>query len=231
MGGWSHTFKWNGQGRSERWRWSEEMRAWGWLGHENSGRRTNNPQCPFHEFFFLNWGTWRVAINRCSKDQSGLVEGGQEFSFRQVTFKVLIRYWSGDTHLASGYENQLVRARLKTSVCGWIKGLSVGRKGEGKNRERSRDWALRYCHCSEVGAWMEEWGQTRQKEPQVNKIVWESVLKTKRIKYFKKVSISLYVSYTSIFKKMYLLLKAQVKQRLERWCESLVTLIKWLLVG
>ena len=64
---------------------------------------------------------------------------------------------------------------------------------------------------------MEEWGQTRQKEPQVkNKIVWESVLKTKRIKYFKKVSISLYVSYTSIFKKMYLLLKAQVKQRLER---------------
>ena len=64
---------------------------------------------------------------------------------------------------------------------------------------------------------MEEWGQTRQKEPQVkNKIVWESVLKTKRIKYFKKVSISLYVSYTSILKKMYLLLKAQVKQRLER---------------
>lgn len=153
----------------------------------------------FMSFFFLNWRTWRVAINRCSKDQSGLVEGGQEFSFRQVTFKVLIRYWSGDTHLASGYENQLVRARLKTSVCGWIKGLSVGRKGEGKNRERSRDWALRYCHCSEVGAWMEEWGQTRQKEPQVkNKIVWESVLKTKRIKYFKKVSISLYVSYTSI---------------------------------
>ena len=98
--------------------------------------RQKESQCPFHDFFFffLNWGTWRVAINWCSKDQSGLVEGGQEFSFRQVTFKVLIRYWSGDTHLASGYENQLVRARLKTSVCGWIKGLSVGRKGEGKKQ-------------------------------------------------------------------------------------------------
>ena len=133
MGGRSHNFKWNGQRRSERWRWSEEMRAWGWLGHENSGRRSRSVLFMIF-FFFLNWGTWRVAINWCSKDQSGLVEGGQEFSFRQVTFKVLIRYWSGDTHLASGYENQLVRARLKTSVCGWIKGLSVGRKGEGKKQ-------------------------------------------------------------------------------------------------
>lgn len=138
VGGGSHNFKWNGQRRSEEvtlaWR-DKGMEACGRLGHENSGRRNNNLEHPFYDFFFFFKLTnlrGRFAINRWSKEQSALVGGGQEFSFGQVTFKVLIRSWSGDIHLASGYENQLVRARLKTSVCGWIKGLSVGRKGEGK---------------------------------------------------------------------------------------------------
>lgn len=136
VGGGSHNFKWNGQRRSEEvtlaWR-DKGMEACGRLGHENSGRRNNNLEHPFYDFFFFNWGTWEEDLPLTDgAEQSALVGGGQEFSFRQVTFKVLIRYWSGDIHLASGYENQLVRARLKTSVCGWIKGLSVGRKGEGK---------------------------------------------------------------------------------------------------
>ena len=124
------------RGGLKRWHWREEIRAWKPVGDWDMRIQvegTTTWSILFMIFFFFNWGTWEEDLPLTDgAEQSALVGGGQEFSFRQVTFKVLIRYWSGDIHLASGYENQLVRARLKTSVCGWIKGLSVGRKGEGK---------------------------------------------------------------------------------------------------
>lgn len=125
------------RGGLKRWHWREEIRAWKPVGDWDMRIQVEGTtiwSILFTIFFFFKLRNLRgrFAINRWSKEQSALVGGGQEFSFRQVTFKVLIRSWSGDIHLASGYENQLVRARLKTSVCGWIKGLSVGRKGEGK---------------------------------------------------------------------------------------------------
>ena len=59
----------------------------------------------FNDFFFLTEQLRRfeLLLTDIANIGTSVVKGGQEFSFQQVTFKVLIRYKSGDVQLATGF--------------------------------------------------------------------------------------------------------------------------------